>query len=114
MIRRPPRSTLFPYTTLFRSRHEEAMKEAAADPLEGHERPDLRVRELRAGSVDVRNRHRGDPPRLRYVDILRELREAIFAEHARREVVELARRAPGGQHPALVAQRDEKPFSRDA
>src|SRR2546422_7550975 len=60
MIRRPPRSTLFPYTTLFRSRHEEAMKEAAADPLEGHERPDLRVRELRAGSVDVRNRHRGD------------------------------------------------------
>src|SRR3989454_4941731 len=23
MIRRPPRSTLFPYTTLFRSRHEE-------------------------------------------------------------------------------------------
>src|SRR2546421_8798453 len=25
MIRRPPRSTLFPYTTLFRSRHEEAL-----------------------------------------------------------------------------------------
>src|SRR2546430_8557078 len=24
MIRRPPRSTLFPYTTLFRSRHDEA------------------------------------------------------------------------------------------
>src|SRR2546426_1428305 len=24
MIRRPPRSTLFPYTTLFRSRHPEA------------------------------------------------------------------------------------------
>src|SRR5256886_6328992 len=24
MIRRPPRSTLFPYTTLFRSRHEHA------------------------------------------------------------------------------------------
>src|SRR5256885_16845529 len=24
MIRRPPRSTLFPYTTLFRSRHEKA------------------------------------------------------------------------------------------
>src|SRR2546426_9290111 len=27
MIRRPPRSTLFPYTTLFRSRHEEASEE---------------------------------------------------------------------------------------
>src|SRR5258707_7114778 len=25
MIRRPPRSTLFPYTTLFRSRHAEAL-----------------------------------------------------------------------------------------
>src|SRR2546426_1819261 len=25
MIRRPPRSTLFPYTTLFRSRHEAEM-----------------------------------------------------------------------------------------
>src|SRR3712207_8992473 len=27
MIRRPPRSTLFPYTTLFRSRREEAARE---------------------------------------------------------------------------------------
>src|SRR3712207_8369129 len=32
MIRRPPRSTLFPYTTLFRSR-EEAMSTAATAPL---------------------------------------------------------------------------------
>src|SRR3989454_12029206 len=29
MIRRPPRSTLFPYTTLFRSRLHEAMRAAA-------------------------------------------------------------------------------------
>src|SRR3712207_8671753 len=29
MIRRPPRSTLFPYTTLFRSRVVAAIKEAA-------------------------------------------------------------------------------------
>src|SRR3712207_8478040 len=28
MIRRPPRSTLFPYTTLFRSRVEKLVKEA--------------------------------------------------------------------------------------
>src|SRR3712207_8908499 len=28
MIRRPPRSTLFPYTTLFRSRRQEALPEA--------------------------------------------------------------------------------------
>src|SRR5256885_11528700 len=31
MIRRPPRSTLFPYTTLFRSIHIDAYGEVAAD-----------------------------------------------------------------------------------
>src|SRR2546422_8615889 len=36
MIRRPPRSTLFPYTTLFRSPH------AAGDPSEGGGRSDPR------------------------------------------------------------------------
>src|SRR3712207_7901750 len=30
MIRRPPRSTLFPYTTLFRSRREEKMNHETA------------------------------------------------------------------------------------
>src|SRR2546430_10113608 len=34
MIRRPPRSTLFPYTTLFRSRSGAAQRAA------GHHRPD--------------------------------------------------------------------------
>src|SRR5256885_8455049 len=29
MIRRPPRSTLFPYTTLFRSRSDDALERAA-------------------------------------------------------------------------------------
>src|SRR2546427_4176554 len=33
MIRRPPRSTLFPYTTLFRSRHQQCSK----TPLSGRE-----------------------------------------------------------------------------
>src|SRR2546427_3229206 len=31
MIRRPPRSTLFPYTTLFRSAFEEGMRQHLAD-----------------------------------------------------------------------------------
>src|SRR2546427_9361596 len=31
MIRRPPRSTLFPYTTLFRSKAERAQPDAASD-----------------------------------------------------------------------------------
>src|SRR3712207_8319678 len=50
MIRRPPRSTLFPYTTLFRSRQE---------------RPGLRAPprgELRRGRARV---PRGDPPSAR-------------------------------------------------
>src|SRR2546427_9335964 len=41
MIRRPPRSTLFPYTTLFRSAH-------GLDQLEGHRR-------VTAGDVDERS-----------------------------------------------------------
>src|SRR3712207_8985929 len=40
MIRRPPRSTLFPYTTLFRSREVDG----AEQPLEPHQ---LRVEEER-------------------------------------------------------------------
>src|SRR3712207_8585587 len=52
MIRRPPRSTLFPYTTLFRSVHERAVTRQAvvhqqpgvADPLQlGVHARDLRV-----------------------------------------------------------------------
>src|SRR3712207_7910900 len=34
MIRRPPRSTLFPYTTLFRSRRDRRRGARSADPLE--------------------------------------------------------------------------------
>src|SRR3989442_9030164 len=33
MIRRPPRSTLFPYTTLFRSREEDAVRLELADAI---------------------------------------------------------------------------------
>src|SRR2546426_1500953 len=35
MIRRPPRSTLFPYTTLFRSRHPPSSIPANAEPMLG-------------------------------------------------------------------------------
>src|SRR3712207_8685766 len=42
MIRRPPRSTLFPYTTLFRS----AFREQAAEPVRGDaEEPEVAPRE---------------------------------------------------------------------
>src|SRR2546429_5132434 len=33
MIRRPPRSTLFPYTTLFRSRFERKLKANTREPV---------------------------------------------------------------------------------
>src|SRR5436190_14703231 len=36
MIRRPPRSTLFPYTTLFRSLEERLALRAVHEPLEHH------------------------------------------------------------------------------
>src|SRR3989442_5229947 len=35
MIRRPPRSTLFPYTTLFRSNRHRALSEAGELPARG-------------------------------------------------------------------------------
>src|SRR5438105_15483753 len=42
LIRRPPRSTLFPYTTLFRSTVEKALKHLSETPQSIEElRPDL-------------------------------------------------------------------------
>src|SRR2546430_12460520 len=38
MIRRPPRSTLFPYTTLFRSQHEQNAEGEGDDDADFHER----------------------------------------------------------------------------
>src|SRR2546430_10739152 len=58
MIRRPPRSTLFPYTTLFRSdaaraehqRIDDAADRALAAMKGEHARPDLR---LLAGDLEI-------------------------------------------------------------
>src|SRR3712207_8368584 len=48
MIRRPPRSTLFPYTTLFRSQQR---------PVEGHVEDDRAPRRHRAHGVDRSEEH---------------------------------------------------------
>src|SRR5438034_10642077 len=60
MIRRPPRSTLFPYTTLFRSRAA-ARLSALGGTRRGHERAargeKRRILPLRGGS-DARFSHR--------------------------------------------------------
>src|SRR2546427_8864919 len=70
MIRRPPRSTLFPYTTLFRSQHGVVQRLAEAAPHEVRserfenvlERPHPRplthgVAHVRAVRQDVRDDH---------------------------------------------------------
>src|SRR2546422_2585723 len=62
MIRRPPRSTLFPYTTLFRSvslRPRLRARHRAEDDPGGPERPDVR-RHFPVGPADGGGR-RDDP-----------------------------------------------------
>src|SRR2546430_3427238 len=65
MIRRPPRSTLFPYTTLFRSRADHAEARAGqrfggedlAPPDHEHEvEPQALQQRARLGIVDARDR----------------------------------------------------------
>src|SRR3712207_8394113 len=54
MIRRPPRSTLFPYTTLFRSEPEPAFKpEFLREQEQRKRRADLAGRAVRDGFYDV-------------------------------------------------------------
>src|SRR6266487_7189969 len=64
MIRRPPRSTLFPYTTLFRSPH-------AAELLVHDRRDDDAMFVPQVGDelfgVDTLDRHAREPARLRRV-----------------------------------------------
>src|SRR3989440_3194787 len=58
MIRRPPRSTLFPYTTLFRSRaHRSGLPPAVPRPR--HDGADELHRALAPGRVRVLGRHPG-------------------------------------------------------
>src|SRR2546426_7987060 len=63
MIRRPPRSTLFPYTTLFRSRQLDRDAQGVVRPLHaaGHEIRDAkspadyrRIRDVRAAEASYR------------------------------------------------------------
>src|SRR5256885_12841206 len=49
MIRRPPRSTLFPYTTLFRSLLENACRHGRANALDGCQFGFIRLVDLHGG-----------------------------------------------------------------
>src|SRR2546426_4005232 len=92
MIRRPPRSTLFPYTTLFRSR-----------PAASLDRPPHPLGDRR----HARRAHRERPPDLRGVRPLRRPRRAVPSESVRRHalprVVAAGRLAPGRPELALRA-----------
>src|SRR3712207_8040349 len=62
MIRRPPRSTLFPYTTLFRSLEAALLGEVARDEL-GRVRRDRRAQHERVPRLQMRQeviQHRAD------------------------------------------------------
>src|SRR2546430_8559483 len=71
MIRRPPRSTLFPYTTLFRSRNSVTISRTSSDLRELNEvnfarfdarleqraaQLDAKIEQLRAELLDLRDR----------------------------------------------------------
>src|SRR2546423_2290827 len=72
MIRRPPRSTLFPYTTLFRSRTP-AVRFSARHPLRPM-RPQLR-RALTSSAPTLRSRPR---PRIRSEEHTSELQSLAY------------------------------------
>src|SRR2546429_3305879 len=54
MIRRPPRSTLFPYTTLFRSAHPHAWKHTCGTSNAEHGADLLDIKEL-LGHANIQN-----------------------------------------------------------
>src|SRR2546430_12655017 len=62
MIRRPPRSTLFPYTTLFRSQAHDLAVHAGREPV-AHHAIHLRCVGIgHPGVVDARHPHHRLPP----------------------------------------------------
>src|SRR5260370_10607619 len=62
MIRRPPRSTLFPYTTLFRSEHDHQLMRVNA-LLRAHVRHSSRLLQPRLTHAALLGRHSSRCPR---------------------------------------------------
>src|SRR5688572_32072692 len=73
MIRRPPKSTLFPYTTLFRSRNVIARRDARAERKAPRHRAGKRERQPYSARTDG-DHLRDAPPR-------RERRQSRSEEH---------------------------------
>src|SRR2546427_8152724 len=96
MIRRPPRSTLFPYTTLFRS-----MKSGAASPSLSDMCPSLMRWCLSSG------RGAGLAPGRNADDVIREARRGVEAQHRRGVRDEVGRGVDVVEVHAAVGAADE-------
>src|SRR5256885_7315686 len=95
MIRRPPRSTLFPYTTLFRS-HRQAV--VAAVPLDGVTVVD-RVRQgVDGDGHGQRPAGRGDRKSTRLNSSHLVISYAVFCLKKKNKPIHLNRRAPHTPH----------------
>src|SRR2546430_3961583 len=92
MIRRPPRSTLFPYTTLFRSRGAEEQ-----------ERADGPVRALQTGAAAADGAGQGDRKSTRLNSSHSQISYAVFCLKKKKkkkgEVVGLYKQHPNAQSP---------------
>src|SRR3712207_7716980 len=77
MIRRPPRSTLFPYTTLFRSHHALRRRPRGPDLLDGRA-PRPLGRANPSGLLLQARDGRGDLPRLRSEEHTSELQSRQY------------------------------------
>src|SRR2546425_6554510 len=82
MIRRPPRSTLFPYTTLFRSRHASPRRSSPCSPSRPlSENPHAHFSHLaqpRAAFLAARKRHRPETIRVRSEEHTSELQSLAY------------------------------------
>src|SRR5438874_4626440 len=80
MIRRPPRSTLFPYTTLFRSDLDRQGRHRGAEPRRGHRAADPRPgrRDGRGGDETRGDRARRDRKSTRLNSSHVEISYAVF------------------------------------
>src|SRR3989337_3033098 len=108
MIRRPPRSTLFPYTTLFRSHRLPAVYADLRGPLHLHRAGEARRRRLRQGEA-LRDRVRD---RRLALHVLLALRRSLSSElHLPHRGV----RGPGLQPPGAseaVRRAASRPYDR--
>src|SRR3712207_7306629 len=85
MIRRPPRSTLFPYTTLFRSKEREHGYEYEASRRRDDAGRDEGIWQLPCGDAALHpalSRHRSRPPRRDAAVVARSEDTRLNSSHA--------------------------------